>query len=204
MDRDAHLGNIISNFLLGQLLAVHSPARGGGEGGEGGSTALPGCVLPFLHISLDSHTFTCYSPGRWQKKRCYVLEGKRKRVGDTAGRLLASVESQGDKEKKKNERRIHGFVEPEREEAAGRSSPAAGGSEDSKYHKSCSSAAADALWISRTPGNPNGGSLCTRRPTAGISISVWFAQIRARGGCMEQRVADLSSPWPPEKPIIVR
>lgn len=38
-----------------------------------------------------------------------------------------------------------------------------------------------AAWISRTPGNPNDGSLCTRRAAAEISISVWFAQIRTRG-----------------------
>lgn len=36
-------------------------------------------------------------------------------------------------------------MEPEWEEVAERSSPAAGDSEDSKYHKSCTGAAADAL-----------------------------------------------------------
>lgn len=77
-------------------------------------------------------------------------------------------------------------MEPEREEAPGRSSPAAGGSEDSKYHKSCSGAAADALWISRTPGNPNDGSHCTRRAAAEISISVWFAHEGAAGRSVEK------------------
>lgn len=66
-------------------------------------------------------------------------------------------------------------MEPEWKEVAERSSPAAGGTEDSKYHKSCSGGAADALWISRTPGNPNGGTLCNRRATADISISVCLA-----------------------------
>lgn len=66
-------------------------------------------------------------------------------------------------------------MEPEWEEVAERSSPAARGSEDSKYHKSCSGGDADALWISRTPGNPNGGTLCTTRATDEISISVCFA-----------------------------
>lgn len=116
-----------------------------------------------------------------KKKRVLRVGWEAERVSDAAGRLLASEKAKVIK-KEKNERRIGGFVEPEREEAPGRSSPAAGGSEDGKYHKSCSGAAADALWISRTPGNPNDGSLCTRRAAAEISISVWFAQIRTRGG----------------------
>lgn len=130
-----------------------------------------------------------------KKKKVLRVGGEAQRVSDAAGRLLASEKAKVIREEKKNERRSRGSVEPEREEAPGRSSAAAGGSEDSKYHKSCSGAAADALWISRTPGNPNDGSHCTRRAAAEISISVWFAQIRTqgRGGgdCMKVPVQTL-------------
>lgn len=101
------------------------------------------------------------------------------RADNAAGRLLASERAKEIK-KGKNERRNCSFVEPEWKEVAECSSPAAGGTEDSKYHKSCSGGAADALWISRTPGNPNGGTLCTRRATADISVSVCLALMHTR------------------------
>lgn len=57
---------------------------------------------PFLHISLDSHTFTCYSPGRRQKKEkavtCWRGSTASQRRSWTAHRF---GESQGDKERKK-------------------------------------------------------------------------------------------------------
>lgn len=161
-----HLGNIVSNFLPSRLLAVHSPWRGP-------STELRGCVPLFLHISVDSHTVTLVT----KKKGVTCWRGcaaSRQR----SWKAPRFRESQGDKVK--NERRSYSFVEPEWEEVVERSSPAAGGSEDSKYHKSCTGGAADALWISRTPGNPNSGQLCTRRATAEISISVCFALMRTR------------------------